>query len=146
MYDMNLKLRGILNWGRDKMAAILDIFKCIFLNENFEFQRKFEVCSLGSNWKYVRIGSDNGLIPRRRLAIILTNDELTYLLIYASLGLDELIQHFMYYQFISEYTYPCHVVKFPQKSFFFKFLLLSVISYNILMTTSRDSKYQTTVD
>ena len=39
-----------------------------------EFQKKFtEICSLRSNWQYIRIGSDNGLAPSRRQAIIWTN-------------------------------------------------------------------------
>ena len=37
--------------------------------------------------------SDNGLAPNRRLAIILANDGLVYLCIYASVGHNELISH-----------------------------------------------------
>ena len=48
-----------------------------------------EICSLGSNWQYGSIGSDNGLAPNRRLAIMLTNVDLLYWCIYASLGLSE---------------------------------------------------------
>ena len=33
-----------------------------------------EVCSQGSNEEYPNIGSDNGLAPTRRQAIIWTND------------------------------------------------------------------------
>ena len=40
--------------------------------------------------KYSSIGSDNGLAPTRRQAIIWTNDGLGYRYIYASLGLNEL--------------------------------------------------------
>ena len=53
-----------------------DIFKCIFserkrLNSYLNFT---EVCSQGSNQQYASIGSDNGLAPSRRQAIIWTND------------------------------------------------------------------------
>ena len=70
------------------------IFKCIFLNEDVtcKFRLKFhctEVCSQGFIWQYASIGSDNGLPPGRRQAIIWTNDGLVYLCIYASLGLNE---------------------------------------------------------
>ena len=34
-----------------------------------------EVCSLGSNYQYSNIGSDNGLAPTRRQAIIWTNHD-----------------------------------------------------------------------
>ena len=33
------------------------------------------MCSLGSNLQYTGIGSDNGLAPTRRQAIIWTNDD-----------------------------------------------------------------------
>ena len=48
------------------------------------------MCSLGLDWQYVTIGSDNGLAPNRRQAIIWTNDGLIYWHIYASLSLNEL--------------------------------------------------------
>ena len=41
----------------------------------------------------INIGSNNGLVPNRRQAIIWTNDSLFYWRIYASLGLNELIQY-----------------------------------------------------
>ena len=44
----------------------------------FEFLLKFhlssEVCSLGSNWQYPNIDSDDGLEPTRWQAIIWTSD------------------------------------------------------------------------
>ena len=49
-----------------------------------------EMCSLGSNWQYVIIGSDNGLVPDRQQTIIWTNNGLDYWRIYASFGLNEL--------------------------------------------------------
>ena len=54
-----------------------DIFKCIFLNENISIVIKIS--------QYSSIGSDNGLVPSRRQAI------LVYWWIYASFGLNELI-------------------------------------------------------
>ena len=57
------------------MAAILadDIFKCIFLNENYRIPTNFtEICSHESNWHKASTGSGNGLAPNRRQAIIWT--------------------------------------------------------------------------
>ena len=42
----------------------------LYFDSNF-----IEVCSWGSNWQYSSIGSDNGLAPIRRQAIIWTNAE-----------------------------------------------------------------------
>ena len=49
-----------------------------------------EICSLGSNWQYGTIGSDNGLAPNRQQVIIWANVGMLYWCIYASLGLNEL--------------------------------------------------------
>ena len=55
---------------------------------NFK-QNFIEIRSLGSNWQYVGIGSDNGLAPSRR-----TNLDPVHWRIYAALGGDELMgQH-----------------------------------------------------
>ena len=43
-----------------------------------------EICSLGSNWQQTTIGSDNGLSPNRRQAIIWINDGLLYRRIYVT--------------------------------------------------------------
>ena len=48
------------------------------------------MCSLGSNWQYVSIGSDNGLAPSRWQAIIWTNADPVHQRICAALGGDEL--------------------------------------------------------
>ena len=66
----------------DKMTAILadDNFQCISLNEN--------ICSLGYSWPYGSIGSDNGLAPNKRQAIIWTNADPIHWRIY---GGDELM-------------------------------------------------------
>ena len=53
------------------------------------------------NWQYVSIGSDNGLIPSRRQAIIWTNADPVQCRIYAALGGDELI-------FVSLFLYLVH--------------------------------------
>ena len=59
---------------------------CLHFDWNFT-----EVCSQGSIEQYASIGSDNGLAPNRRQAIIWTNDGLIWWRIYASLGLNELV-------------------------------------------------------
>ena len=69
----------LTHWGRGKMAAIFQtaysnafsLIKCI----NFDWYFT-EVCSQGSSSQYSSIGSDNGLAPARRQAIIWTNDGL----------------------------------------------------------------------
>ena len=64
-----------------------DIFKQIFLNQK-SFTLKFtKIYSQGSNHQYASIGSDNGLVPNRQLAIIWTVAGLVYWCIYESLGL-----------------------------------------------------------
>ena len=69
-----------------------DIFRCIFLNKYFWiFKRNFtEICSLGSNWQYDSIGSDNGLALKRRQAIIWSNVGMFYWPIYVSIFINEL--------------------------------------------------------
>ena len=44
-------------------------WKCLSFDQD-----STEICSQGSNEQYSNIGSDNGLAPARRQAIILTND------------------------------------------------------------------------
>ena len=48
------------------------------------------ICSQGSDQQQVSIGSNNGLVPYRREAIISTKDDLLYWCIYALLSLNEL--------------------------------------------------------
>ena len=81
-------------WGRDKMNAIL---QTIFFTSFFKWKLLFsldwnftEVCFQRSNWQKAIIGSDNGLAPNRRQAIIWTNGGLVYGRIYASHGLNKL--------------------------------------------------------
>ena len=59
--------------------------KLLYFNHNCN-----EICSLGSNWHYGSNGSDNGLAPNRRQAIIWTSNGLGYWRIYVSLGLNDL--------------------------------------------------------
>ena len=49
----------------------------------------WNVCSLESNLQYVIIGSDNGLAPNSRQAIIWIKDGFVYWHMYASLSLNE---------------------------------------------------------
>ena len=61
----------------------------------FNFERNFtELCSLGSNWQNSSIGSDNGLAPNRRQAIICTNVYPVHWRMYAAIGGDELTHSF----------------------------------------------------
>ena len=60
-------------------------WKHLKFNDNFT-----EMCSLWSNLQYGSIGSDNGLVPDIRQAIIWTNDALGFWRIYASHDLNEL--------------------------------------------------------
>ena len=57
------------------MAVILpdDIFKGIFLNENVYISIQISLKFVPKG-QYASIGSDNGLAPSRRQAIIWTND------------------------------------------------------------------------
>ena len=83
----------LTHWDGDKMAAISQMtfssafywMKCIDFDQQF-----IAVCSLWSNWWYSGTGSDNGLAPTRRPAIIWTNDDLDYRSIYVSLRLNKL--------------------------------------------------------
>ena len=68
---------ALSHWARDKMAAILQTtFSNAFSwkNENVTISIKISL-KFVSNWQYSIIGSDNGLAPARRQAIIWTNDD-----------------------------------------------------------------------
>ena len=81
--NQNIKL-----WKNDRRFAN-DIFKCISLEKKSLYSdiNFIEVCSQWSNWQNVTIGSDNGLAPNRRQAIIWTNNGLVYRGIYTSSNL-----------------------------------------------------------
>ena len=68
-----------------------DIFKYIHLNGIYSifYTNFFEICSQWSNYRYASIGSDDGLSPSRRIALIWTNFDLVYWRRYASLGFNE---------------------------------------------------------
>ena len=88
------KLSLIKSFPLDKMAAILadNIFKCIFLNEETLILIKISLKFVlkGPINKNSSTGSDNGLAPTRRQAIIWTNVDPVHKHIYVSLGEDEL--------------------------------------------------------
>ena len=71
-----------------------------YLNSDSNFT---DLCSLWSNWQYGSIGSDNGLAPTRRQAIMWTNDGQVWWRIYASLGPNEL------YVLCAQYPFCVHV-------------------------------------
>ena len=79
-------------------------WKVLYFDLNFT-----EVFSQVSNWQWPSIGSDNGLAPNRRQAIIWTNAEWIHWHIYAALGGDELKGfHWKYYHlcvWICVYSY-----------------------------------------
>ena len=93
--------KGLTHLGRDKIATIL---QTTFLNAfswikilEFRFHLNFiEVCSLGSNWQQVSIGSDNGLVLNRQQTIIWTKSESVQWHIYGSPSLNELTVHVLY--------------------------------------------------
>ena len=62
---------------RQNDSHFADFFKWIFFNENvlISISNFTEVCSLGFNWRWVSIGSGNGLVPNRQQGIIWTSVE-----------------------------------------------------------------------
>ena len=84
-----LKELFLTHWHRDKMAAILQItFSSVLPWMNFEWNF-IEICPLVSTHQCDSIGSDNGLVPIRRQAIIWTNDCMFNWRMYESLGPSE---------------------------------------------------------
>ena len=84
----------LTHWGRDKMAATSQMTLSIAFSwmKMLEFRLNFHwSLFLRVQLKYSTIGSDNGLAPSRRQAIIWTNGGIVYWRIYASLGLNELM-------------------------------------------------------
>ena len=103
-------------------------WKLLYIHQNF-----IEICSLGTKSS---IRSDNGLVPSRRQAIIRTNDGLVWWCIYASLGLNDLMQnrptpllkHWSYVSFALSHRYHMHK-DLPCAWLYFSFIsLFSVIS------------------
>ena len=72
-----IKRQPLTHWGRGKMAAVSQTTlsntflerKCYNFNQNVT-----EICSYLSYEQYFSIGSDNGLAPTRRQAIMWTNE------------------------------------------------------------------------
>ena len=84
-------LRALTHWGRARWPPLWQT-KVHFLElKLLNFKQNFtEIYSLGSNWQYGSIGSDNGLAPNRRQAIIWSNVGMVHWRIYVSLSLNEL--------------------------------------------------------
>ena len=77
------------------MAIIsqINIFKCILYSEKVLIPIKILLQFVSkSNWQYASISLDNGLAAKRQKAIIWSNGGVVYWRIYASLGLNELLQ------------------------------------------------------
>ena len=93
-----IRLIHLTHWYREKMAPI---FQTTF-SSAFSWTKMYEFW-LTFHWNLFsrvqltifRIGSDNGLAPIIRQAIIWTNDGIVYWRIYASLGLNELRDQFL---------------------------------------------------
>ena len=77
LHSFNASCHHLTHWDRDKWPPFrrkhfqmhfLE-WKCLNLDQNFT-----DVSSYGSNYQYSGIGSDGGLSPTRRQAIIWTND------------------------------------------------------------------------
>ena len=90
----------LTHWGQNQMSVILQmtIWNAYSWMKKFDFWLKshWMFCSLGCNWQYTTIGSDNGLMPNRWQTIILSNDGLIYWHIYVPLSSYAL--HWHYYQ------------------------------------------------
>ena len=72
-------LFSTLRWRQNGHPFADNIFKCIFLNESLH-----RLILQSSSEHLTSIGSDNGLAPNRRQAIIWTNDNPVYWCIYAA--------------------------------------------------------------
>ena len=88
----------LAHWGRDKMVAISQTTYSSVCSSisTFELSLRYcfiKTCSLVANWQYVIVGSDNGLVPIRWHAIILTYADTVQRRIYALLGHNVLIQY-----------------------------------------------------
>ena len=67
----------LTHWGRDKMDAIshMTYSSAFSWMKMLEFRLNFHWSLFpGASWQYSSIGSDNGLAPNRRQAIIWAND------------------------------------------------------------------------
>ena len=71
--DHEFTIVGLTHWGRGKMAAIFRSTLSITFSWMKMLEFRFK-CHCSLNWQHSSIGSDNGLAPARRQAIIWTND------------------------------------------------------------------------
>ena len=81
--------KGILKPRQHGYYFVNDIFKSIFLNENYLDLYFSEICSQQSNWQSASTGSDNGFVPNSQQVIIWANDCVVYWCMFASLGFNE---------------------------------------------------------
>ena len=81
-----LKLIVGLTQNGGHFADDRNIFRCIFMNEKFCILIRISLKIVHKG----QIGSDNGVAPFRRQAIIWTNADTIHWRIYATLGGDEL--------------------------------------------------------
>ena len=74
-----LQLRWLMGSGPFDQHSV-DIFKLVFFYENCFIKNQILLYfgSYGSNYQNASIGSDNGVAPNRRQAIILSNEALSF--------------------------------------------------------------------
>ena len=87
------QIQCLTHWGRDRMAAIFQMtcWSGFLWMKMHEFRLRFHwSLFLGVQLIIFQLGSDNGLSPTRRQAIIWTNDGLGYRHINVLHGLNEL--------------------------------------------------------
>ena len=79
-------------WLRQNGRHFADMFKCIFSYEDCCILTETSLEFMPKGPVKASIGSDNGLAPNRRQAIIWTNADPIHRCIYVALGGDELTQ------------------------------------------------------
>ena len=80
--------------GQNGCHSVDDIFRCIFVNEQFVIVKKIRFhCSLSltSSWQYRSISINNGFMPNRWQAIIWTNAGMIHWRIFVALVGEEII-------------------------------------------------------
>ena len=80
----------LISPGQNGRLFADDIFRCIFANESLVFWLKISLKFVPKVPIQPDTGSDNGLVPNRRQAIIWTNADPIHWRIYAAQGGDEL--------------------------------------------------------
>ena len=76
MYELERRTINTVRQRQNGRHFPDDIFKCIFLNESvwISINISLKFVPEGQFWQYSSTGSENGLAPARRQAIIWTND------------------------------------------------------------------------